>query len=593
MNGYPVFVSLRRLAPFGLLVLSLAGLGACATLKDGDLQVDRLFAARKFERTEDNSAAGSYLAARYAGSQRDAKAAALYFARALEADPNNPVILDSAFLLELSAGNVAQSVALAERISTLDPGARMARLVRAADFIRSGSFAAAGAELDASPPRSMADVVWVSLRAWAYAGAGDHEAALELLGRPEVTNTVGAFAVYHSALIQDLAGDSESASKSYADALEAIGGQSVRLAVAFADFLIRNGQSEDAVNLLAASLSQNGPHPSLLAARQAALDTNVKRERMVRNAADGAAEALFGIAGAIAGEGAVEVPIAYLQLALHLRPDFDAGWALMGEFREEQRQWDDAARMFAKVGPDSELATAAVTSIAINLARLDRSAEAVKLLRRQLAKDADNVDLMVALGDQHRMREEFDQAEALYARAIDTAGGLQPHHWQIVYSRAIALERAGRWAEAEPLFEKALEFRPDEPQILNYLGYSWIDRGENLDLALELIYKAVDQRPDDGFIVDSLGWAYFKLGDFETATYYLERAVELEPQDPTINEHLGDAYWRVGRYKEARFQWSHALAFADEKHKDLRRLLKSKIKSGLPPASEGQTQGGA
>src|SRR5213078_2154909 len=145
--------------------------------------------------------------------------------------------------------------------------------------------------------------------------------------------------------------------------------------------------------------------------------------------------------------------------------------------------------------------------------------------------------------------------------------------------RGICNERSKQWASAEGDFKRALELSPEQAHVLNYLGYSWIDQGVNLDEGMRMIRRAVEQRPDDGYIVDSLGWAYYRIHNYDEAVKQLERAVELKPEDPTINDHLGDAYWRVGRVLEARFQWSHARDLKPESE-DLAKI-ESKLKSGL------------
>ena len=565
----------RLCAAFALVF----GLGACASLGPGDY--DGLFSGGSAGLRGAETAAGNYLAARYAGSQRDAKAAATYFAKALDADPDNPVILESAFLLELSAGHVEPSVELADRLIERNPGARMARLVRAVKLMKAGRFDEAGRELDAAPPRSLSDLVWVTQRAWAYAGAGETDLALAQLSAPKAIEASGAFGLFHLALILDYAGRNEEAERAYLETIDVIGGRSVRLVQAYGRFLERTGRGDEAVDFYNAQLAEQGSHPLLVAARARALGAKESGTGLVTTAQDGAAEALYGIAGALAGDGVVEIPVTYLQLALYLRPDLDLGWALLAEFREEQLQWEEAARTFAKIPASSPLASSAAVSIARNLTRLDRTDEAITLLETRIRRYPDDLDSVIALADQLRLDRRFDEAAALYGRAMKMSGPAGSNYWQIAYARGIALERAGRWREAEPLFHEALEYEPNEPQVLNYLGYSWIDRGENLEQALELIYKAVDQRPNDGYIVDSLGWAYYRLGDYETAVYYLERAVELRPEDPTINDHLGDAYWQVGRRREAEFQWNHAITFTGDPAG--KRAIERKLKSGTGP----------
>ena len=191
------------------------------------------------------------------------------------------------------------------------------------------------------------------------------------------------------------------------------------------------------------------------------------------------------------------------------------------------------------------------------------------------------IDLYQTIGNMLRGRKQFSEAAENYSKAIALIPKIEKDNWDQFYSRAVCYERLGKWDKAEPDFKKALELSPNEPLILNYLGYSWVDRNENVPEALALIKKAVELKPEDGYYIDSLGWAYFRLGRFDEAVEQLERAVELKAEDPTINDHLGDAYWRAGRKLEAQFQWSTALVSKPEPEEIPK--LQAKMKDGLPP----------
>jgi Flp pilus assembly protein TadD len=190
--------------------------------------------------------------------------------------------------------------------------------------------------------------------------------------------------------------------------------------------------------------------------------------------------------------------------------------------------------------------------------------ESITALRGTVAAHPRWIEGYTSLGDMLRRDEQFAEA----GKAYDGALALVPHperrHWPLFYQRAITFERSDQWPRAEADFMKALELEPDQPLVLNYLGYSWVEMGENLAEAQAMIEKAVEQRPEDGYIVDSLGWVLFRLGDFDGAVEHLETAVELKPVDPVINDHFGDALWMVGRQTEARFQWKRSLSFEPE-----------------------------
>jgi Flp pilus assembly protein TadD len=178
-----------------------------------------------------------------------------------------------------------------------------------------------------------------------------------------------------------------------------------------------------------------------------------------------------------------------------------------------------------------------------------------------------------------RRTEAYTEAADAYSRAIDLIGTPEPRHWSLFYSRAICLERAKEWDRAEPDFRTALRLAPDQPMVLNYLGYSFLEMGVNLDEAMALIRRAVEQRPESGHIVDSLAWGYFLLGDYEAALTPMERASLLMPVDPIVTDHLGDVYWAVGRTREAEFQWRRALSFDPEP--DLADRIRRKLEIGL------------
>ena len=197
------------------------------------------------------------------------------------------------------------------------------------------------------------------------------------------------------------------------------------------------------------------------------------------------------------------------------------------------------------------------------------------------AEHPERTDAVISLADILRARERYDEAVAAYDRAFERIDELEGRHWSLLYARGIALERSRQWSRAEADFLRALELEPDQPLVLNYLGYSWIEQGTGLDEALEMIERAVKLRPEDGYIIDSLGWAHYRLANFEKAVTHLERAVERRPEDPTINDHLGDAYWRVGRYNEARFQWRRALSLDPDK--ELIPVIQAKLEAGLAP----------
>ena len=249
-----------------------------------------------------------------------------------------------------------------------------------------------------------------------------------------------------------------------------------------------------------------------------------------------------------------------------------------------------AIKIYERVPASSPLHRNAAIQMAANLDSLDRADEAQKHLEALIKQHPDDLEAIMALGNVLRGHKKFAECANVYSKGVATVPKPEKANWVIFYFRGICYERSKQWPKAEADLKKALELFPDQPHVLNYLGYSWIDQGINLDEGMDMIKKAVQQRPDDGYIVDSLGWAYYRLGNYDEATKQLERAIELKPEDPTINDHLGDAYWRVGRVLEAKFQWAHARDLKPDPE-DLPKI-EEKLKAGLPEETSSQAKAG-
>lgn len=293
----------------------------------------------------------------------------------------------------------------------------------------------------------------------------------------------------------------------------------------------------------------------------------------------GAAEALYGIGASLTRRGGEDLALVYLQLALYLNPNHALALLSLGDLYESVKKPQMAIKVYERVPASSPLKRNAQIQLATDLDAVDRTDEALKILRTVTAEDPKDIEAIMALGNIERARKSFEDCSKTYGQGIDATDSEKPN-WVLYYFRGICEERSKQWPKAEADLKKALELQPEQAHVLNYLGYSWIDQGINLDQAMSMIRRAVDQRPDDGFIVDSLGWAYYRIADYDNAVKTLERALDLKPEDPTINDHLGDAYWRIGRTLEAKFQWQHAKDLKPEPE-DLPKI-DAKLKDGLP-----------
>jgi tetratricopeptide (TPR) repeat protein len=426
--------------------------------------------------------------------------------------------------------------------------------------------------------------------AWAQSGMGDTQAALatlDTLHGPEWYDIFRPY--YHSGLLAEAGGDRSAAGRYYRLAHEA-DDRALRIVQSWTRYLAREGRREEALQVLDEFLEVLPDH-SLILAHRAEIVAGRTPSPVVASPQEGAAEVLYGIGAALGSESAEEFSAVYLQLALYLAPRHSLALLALADFFERIEDRERAIEAYERIPETSPLRRSGKIHRALNLNDLDRTDEAREELERLIAEDPSDREAIVALGNLLRGNEEFEEAAEVYSLAINQIDVPERRHWTLYYFRGISYERTDRWPQAERDFKQALALEPDQPYVLNYLGYSWVDQNVRLDEALEMIDTAVQLRPNDGYIVDSLGWAYYRLGRYEEAVRELERAVELRSEDPIINDHLGDAYWKVGRRIEARFQWSHARDLDPEP--ELLDEILHKLEFGLPEDEEERDRAAA
>jgi len=414
---------------------------------------------------------------------------------------------------------------------------------------------------------------------------GDLAGADASLRQLEKFNGFAPLEFYQLGLLYDFAGQPDTAEENFKKTLEATGQLNWRLTDAIANFYERHGRADTADALYQRFIKDNAGSElaeSVLARKQAEPVLP-----LIDTAEAGLAEALFNLASVVNQPETIDLALLYARCALQLRPDLSLARLLLSDLLSAQNKPQESLAVLAEFPPNSPYSWSARLRVAANLEMLDRTEEGLAQLKEMSAEAPTRAGADMQLGDLLRAKKRFTEAVDAYDEAIRRlqAAGM-PERWSLFYSRGIALERSGQWKPSEADLLHALELKPDQPLVLNYLGYSWIDRGENLERGLKMIEKAVELRPEDGYIVDSLGWAHYRLGDYSSAVQYLEKAIELVPEDPTINDHLGDAYWQSGRPSEARFQWRRALQFGPEA--DEIKPIEAKLDQGLvTPARAG------
>ena len=521
--------------------------------------------------------AGSYLAARHAGTERDSATAAAYYHNVLKADPRNADLLGRTFLSVLTDGDIEEAGKLADRLIQVDRTDRIARLVVGVRALKQKQYALARQSFAQSVRGPVTDLTATLLTAWALAGAGDARGATDALDHLTGPDWYAIFKDLHGGLILDFGNNRKDAAKRYERAYKA-DSTALRTVQAYARFLSRTGSKNEALKIYQEFNKAVPDHP-LISAEMKDLAAGEKLPALVDSPQAGAAEALYGLGASIGRRGGEDLALIYLQLALYLEPTHAMALLSLADLYESLKKPDLAIKVYDRI-PPSPLRRNADIQVASDLDQLERTDEAKKRLEHLITEHPKDTEAIVAFGNILRGRKQFAECADVYGKAIANVAKPEKSNWVMFYFRGICYERSKQWPNAEVDLKKALELYPDQPLVLNYLGYSWVDQGVHMDEGMNMIRRAVEQRPDDGYIVDSLGWAYFRTGNYAEAVKNLERAVELKPEDPTINDHLGDAYWRVGRALEARFQWSHAKDLNPDKD-DLPKI-EEKLKSGLP-----------
>jgi tetratricopeptide (TPR) repeat protein len=520
------------------------------------------------------SAYGAFLAGNGALNDGKGVEAAYYFQRAESEGGPSALIQDRAFTAAVLAGDITKAAALAPASEdSSEATKRLGRLVKAVEAMASGDGKAADAIFSGDPIGFPHRGAAALLAPWAAAMAGDAEGAVV---RPEVRGDriVDYFGQLGQAQLFERAKRYDEAETDY-KAL--IGGADPgnMVTLAYGAFLERRGRRPEAVALYDKALAGSPSDPELATAKERAAAG--KSAPALPSLKTGAAQALMAPAATMLAAKQEQLGLAYLRLALRLDPTRNEAWLMVGDLMDAAGDPEAAREAYNKPKPGSPEYATARAKLAWSFQKAEQSDVALKMAEEAAASG--ETEAQVTYADLLRVNDRYAESAAVLTKVI----GADPNpDWRLLYARGVALERAGHWPEAEKDLEAALKAKPDDPELLNYLGYSWIDKGERLPEALSMVQKAVAANPQSGAMVDSLGWAYYRLGDYKRAVEKLEQAVELEAGDPEINNHLGDAYWRVGRRIEAEFQWNRVLTL--DPPPKIKAEVEAKLASGLGPS---------
>lgn len=527
---------------------------------------------------------GNYLSGRFAANIGDFHHANLYLSRTLRLDPDNMEIAGYAYRMKLITGDMKQAEELAKVLYAAEDSESNPEIMVLLSAIKSDDFKSAEKVLATFEKTGFNQVVIPLVNAWLQYGKGELAEPFEPSKLLEQVGEFAPFIHYQTALINDLGGYEDVALSQYEKALSLSTAMPYRVVELLGNLYERRGEWEKAEALYARYLTQNPDSMLEMPDNSWMIERNRTPDRVVNNVREGVAEIFFSTASILHNEQLNEEALIYIQEVLYLNPEFIAARLMHGTILEGLGRHEDALEAFARLAPDTPYYEKAQLRKAYTLNAMGRSDESLELLDKLSGKMDERYQVFLTKGDVLMREKRYAEATTAYTDALERIESIEAQQWPILYARGISAERSDNWDLAEKDFLRALELEPNQPDVMNYLGYSWLTKQMRMDEAKELISKAVKARPTDAHIIDSMGWALYSIGEYAEAVNYLERAIELMPTDPTVNEHLGDVYWRTGRKTEARFQWKRAILFgAEPEHAE---TLEAKLEDGLPSVGE-------
>jgi len=578
-------LAIRFLSSAALVTaLSLGALVSVAQAQDAAAVPPKPAVAFNLDRVTTFS--GAFLAARTADVDHDYDTSIPLYKKALRLEPGNVEIRERLMIALLMSGKFEEGVKNAEDLKNDPSVERITTIVRGLNAIREGKYDSARSILKYEGPNDLDRMTNALLLAWTQVGAGKGKEALSSVKTLKGPDWFGIFRNYNAGAMALVIGDTEAARSAFNSAVtDREGGATapdtyMRAVMALARLEANAGNKQKALDAISVGDAMVSNYAPLKALRQS-IDKGEKQTQQVTTATEGAASVLFSVGGALNRQGAEDIVALYLQVSHELDPKSADTLLLLGGIAENTEQPQRAIEFYSQVPKTSPMGRVSELQLGVILAQTGKVDEARSHLKALIESDPADLRSYLAYGSVLSDAKDYVAMAANYDKAVGVIGNVpKASDWSIFFQRGIAYERLKDWDKAEPNFKKALELNPDQAQVLNYLGYSWVDMNRNLDEGLNMIRRAVELRPDDGYIVDSLGWAYFRLGRFAEASTELERAAELKAGDVTVNDHLGDVYWRTGRKLEARYQWQRAITMKPELA-DIPRI-EAKIKDGLP-----------
>ncbi len=524
---------------------------------------------------------GNYLAGQFAQRHKDWGKASEYMTRVLKREKENPDLEKHSMILYMAAGDADTSINIAKNVLTEEPENLLAVLFTSIDYLKKQDYKTALKTYDQIKDQNIAAFIVPILKLWAEASNN------ELNTQNLTPNSFYAYQVMLAGIYLNKQDDALAFAQKSFKAED----NDIRDLEKHADLFSHYGENKTALEIYKLIEDNNFAHEDILEKIEL-LTQNKSINHLITLPTisapeDGSALVFQDMAEILLREMSDDSATIFAQMALHLNSKLYKNNAIIGEVYKRYERYDSAIEALKKIPPQSDIYPEIQRQIAELYAEQDKEDKAVEILQN-LYQNNNDIDALIQIGDIYRYQENFEQSKDVYTTVLKEWNEVPEEYWHVLYARGMVLERLKEFKAAEDDLQQALDFRPDNPYLLNYLGYSWVDQGINLDKSLDMITRAVAFKPNDGYITDSLGWVFYKMGKYAEAVPHLERAVELLPYDATINDHLGDAYWQVDRKNEARFQWQRALNYNEDKDAELKEIIEKKLISGITDETQEQ-----
>lgn len=524
---------------------------------------------------------GAYLAGRVAHLRRDFDKASDYYIQSLKTDPGNKELISKLYLILVSQGRIDEAADYAKQVVNNGKSDNFANTVIAVRQMHKGEYAQSNKTLDKFDNVAYRDFIAPLLKAWNYAGLNKPEEALKQLSSLKKEPGFKSIYHFHAGMINDYFGRNREAQQHYENIIKDEDMEmSLRSLQVISNFYLRTEQKDKALGIVNGVSNEKTTAEILRSFINDVRTADPKTTRpIITNPNIGAAEALFSIAATFRYDEVLDVAHMFISLAVYENPHYDLAKLLLANILEDRAMYADANKIYDSIEESSHTYYAAQLKMANNLIK-QNDYDGAELLLKSLALDYDNAQIYLDLGDILRMKNRPQEAIKYYERAIDKTED-KDSLWVLYYALGVSYDQNKQWKKAEKSLKKSLTLSNDHYLVLNYLGYSWIRQGENVDNAFAMIVKAYNQAPDDPNINDSVGWALYNMGYYAMAVPYLEKAAEFSPTNAVISDHLGDVYWFARRKNEARFQWQHALTLKDDTGELDSDKIHDKLEKGL------------